>query len=167
MKDARTLKLVALGLATAFLGGGIWFAYGGFEHLARERQQAAQLQRELDNAKRILPEVLLREQLVKDIAKVSQQVERMGFDPSQWGERKLRRAKGPISRTEAGKFLRELGHGGSGQIFVADAFDLSTVTPDGSLFHSPLPGDQDLVLEVTGALHFQKIAVSSLTWAKP
>lgn len=88
MNGTRTLKLVSLALATALLGGGAWLAQGGLKQLARERQQFAQLQQELDNARRLLPEVQQREQLVRSIQNVSQQVGRMGFDPSQWGERR-------------------------------------------------------------------------------
>ena len=57
MNGARTLKLGSLALATALLGGGAWLAHGGLKQLARERQQFAQLQSELDNARRLLPEV--------------------------------------------------------------------------------------------------------------
>ena len=49
MNGTRTLKLVSLALATALLGGGAWLAQGGLKQLARERQQFAQLQQELDN----------------------------------------------------------------------------------------------------------------------
>ena len=93
MNGTRTLKLVSLALATALLGGGAWLAQGGLKQLARERQQFAQLQQELDNARRLLPEVQQREQLVRLIQNVSHQVGRMGFDPSQWGERR------PVSYT--------------------------------------------------------------------
>ena len=79
MNGTRTLKLVSLALATALLGGGAWLAQGGLKQLARERQQFAQLQQELDNARRLLPEVQQREQLVRSIQNVSQQVGRMAL----------------------------------------------------------------------------------------
>ena len=160
MNGARTLKLVSLALATALLGGGAWLAHGGLKQLARERQQFAQLQSELDNARRLLPEVQQREQLVRSIKEVAQQVERMGFDPGQWGERRLRRPQGPATRAEAAQFLAEFGRGGAGQVFVADLFDIATVSPGASLFHPPQPGDQGLTLGVSGTLHFQTVSVS-------
>ena len=106
MNGARTLKLVSLALATALLGGGAWLAQGGLKQLARERQQFAQLQQELDNARRLLPEVPHRAQLVRSIQNVSQHVWRLGFDPSQFGSRRLRRAPGPASRASSASFSR-------------------------------------------------------------
>ncbi|EER59388.1 hypothetical protein AcdelDRAFT_3039 [Acidovorax delafieldii 2AN] len=160
MNGPRTLKLAALALATALLGGGAWLAQSGLKRLAWERQQFAQLQLELDNARRLLPEVQQREQLVRSLKDVAQQVERMGFDPSRWGERRLRRAQGPATRVEAAQFLGDLGRGGAGQIFVADVFDIATVSPEAGLFQPPLAGDQGLTFGVTGTLHFQTVSVS-------
>lgn len=57
MNATRTLKLVLLALATALLGGGAWMAHKGLKQLAWERQQFAQLQLGLDNARRLIPEV--------------------------------------------------------------------------------------------------------------
>ncbi|PJI97094.1 hypothetical protein CLU85_1862 [Acidovorax sp. 69] len=167
MNGTRTLKLVSLALATALLGGGAWLAHSGLKRLAMERQQFAQLQLGLDNARRLMPEVQQREQLVRSIKDVAQQVERMGFDPSLWGERRLRRAQGPSTRAEAAQFLGELGRGGAGQIFVADVFDIGTVSPGASLFHPPLPGDQGLTLGVTGTLHFQAVSAFQSPRVKP
>ncbi len=167
MNATRTLKLVSLALATALLGGGAWLAHKGLKRLAFERQQYAQLQLSLDNARRLIPEVQQREQLVRSINDVARQVERMGFDPSQWGERRLRRSQGPATRAEAAQFLGELGRGGAGAIFVADLFDIATVSPEASLFLPPLPGDQGLTLGVSGTLHFQTVSVSQPLRAKP
>lgn len=160
MNGARTLKLVSLAMATALLGGGAWLAHGGLKRLAWERQHSAQLHQELDGVRGLMPEVQRRERLVRSIKEVEQQVERMGFDPAQWGERRLRRAQGPATRAEAAQFLGELGRGGAGQIFVADVFDIATVSAGASLFHPPLAGDQGLALGVTGTLHFQTVSVS-------
>lgn len=160
MNGARTFKLAFLALATALLGGGAWLAHGGLKRLAWERQQFAQLQLELDSARRLIPEVQQREKLVRSIKDVAQQVQRMGFDPAQWGERRLRRAQGPVTRAEAAQFLGELGRGGAGQIFIADVFDIATVSPEASLFQPPQAGDQGLTLGVTGTLHFQTVSVS-------
>lgn len=167
MNSTRTLKLASLALATALLGGGAWLAQGGLKQLAWERQQFTQLQQELNNARQLLPEVQQREQLVRSIQNVSQQVGRMGFDPSLWGERRLRRTLGAASRAEAAQFLGELGRGGAGQIFVADVFEIATVTSDASLFHPPQPGDQGLTFGVTGTLHFQTVSVSPSTRVTP
>lgn len=158
MNATRTLKLVSLALATALLGGGAYMAHKGLKRLAFEQQQQAQLQQAVDNARRLIPEVQQREQLVRSIKDVAQQVERLGFDPAQWGERRLRRAQGPATRPEAAQFLGELGRGGAGAIFVADMFDLATVSPEASLFHPPQPGDQGLTLGVSGTLHFQTVS---------
>lgn len=160
MNGTRTLKLACLALATALLGGGAWLAQRGLKQLAWERQQFAQLQQGLESARNLVPEVQRREQLVRSIKDVSQQVERMGFDPSQWGERRLRRAVAPATRVEAAQFLGELGRGGAGQVFVADVFEIATVSPEASLFQPPMPGDQGLLLGVTGTLHFQTASVS-------
>ncbi len=167
MNATRTLKLASLALATALLGGGAWLAQSGLKRLAFERQQHGQLQLALDNARRLMPEVQQREQLVRSIKDVALQVDRMGFDPSQWGERRLRRSQGPATRAEAAQFLGELGRGGAGAIFVADLFDIATVSPEASLFTSPLPGDQGLVLGVSGTLHFQTVSVSQPFRVKP
>jgi hypothetical protein len=149
------------------LGGGAWLAQSGLKRLAFERQQHGQLQSALDNARRLVPEVQQREQLVRSIKDVALQVDRMGFDPSQWGERRLRRSQGPATRAEAAQFLGELGRGGAGAIFVADLFDIATVSPEASLFIPPLPGDQGLVLGVSGTLHFQTVSVSQPFRVKP
>ncbi len=161
MNGTRTLKLVSLALATALLGGGAFMAHKGLKRLAFEQQQQAQLQQSLDNARRLIPEVQQREQLVRSIKDVAQQVDRLGFDPAQWGERKLRRSLGPATRVEAAQFLGELGRGGAGAIFVADMFDLATVSSEASLFHPPQPGDQGLMLGVSGTLHFQTVSALS------
>ena len=95
--------------------------------------------------------------LAEDVGR-GQQVERMGFDPGQWGERRLRRPQGPATRAEAAQFLAELGRGGAGQVFVADLFDIATVSTDTGLFHSPQPGDKGLTLSVSGTLYFQTTA---------
>ena len=52
-------------------------------------------------------------------------------------------------------------------IFVADVFDIATVTPDAGLFHAPQPGDQGLTLGVTGTLHFQTVSFSVLPRVTP
>lgn len=167
MNGTRTLKLVALALATALLGAGAWLAHSGLKRLAWERQQFSQLQLGLDNARRLMPEVQRREQLVRSINDVALQVDRMGFDPSHWGERRLRRAQGPATRLDAAQFLGELGRGGAGQIFVADVFDIATVSPDASLFLPPLPGDQGLALGVSGTLHFQTVSATQAPKVSP
>ncbi|MDH4427881.1 MAG: hypothetical protein QE495_15605 [Acidovorax sp.] len=158
MNGARTLKLASLALATALLGAGAWLAQSGIRQLALERQQFAQLQQSLDGARRMMPEVEQRERLVRSIKDVSVQVDRLGFDPARWGERRLRRPLGPVSRVEASQFLGELGRGGAGSVFVADVFDIATVSTDTGLFHSPQPGDKGLTLSVSGTLYFQTTA---------
>lgn len=155
MNSARTLKLAALAAATVLLGGGAWLAQSGLKRLAFERQQHAQVQQGLQAARQLLPEVQQRERLVQSLKEVAGQVERMGFDPAQWGERRLRRVQGPATRAEAAQVLGELGRGGAGAIFVADVFDIAAVSPEAGLFHPPQPGDAGLTLAVSGTLHFQ------------
>jgi hypothetical protein len=158
LKIARTHRLVALALGTALLGGGAWQAHDGLKQLTWERKQSARLQSELANARALLPEVEQREKLLRSIKEVSLKVERIGFDPSHWGERKLRRPEGPATRAEASQFLDELGRGSTGQVFLADVFDIAAVSAGASLFLPPLPGDQGLNLGVTGTLHFQTVS---------
>lgn len=167
MNGVRTLKLAALAGATALLGAGAWLAHSGMQQLAAERQQAAQLSASLDSARRLLPEVDKRERLLRSVSDVAAQVDRMGFDPSQWSERRLRRAPGPASRQEAAQFLSELGAGGAGTLFVADVFELAVVSRDAGLFHPPQAGDQGLTLGVTGTLHFQTVSVSQTPRLRP
>ena len=57
MNGTRTLKLLSLALATVLLGGRAWLAQGWLTQLARERQQFAQLQHELNNARRLFPDL--------------------------------------------------------------------------------------------------------------
>ncbi len=160
MNATRTFKLVTLALATALLGGGAWLAQSEFKKLAFERQQFAQLQQSLNSARNLMPEVEQRERLVRSLKDVSVQVDRLGFDPSRWGERKLRRPLGPVTRVEAAQFMGELGRGGAGSIFVADVFELATASSDTGLFHSPQPGDKGLTLAVSGTLYFQTVSVA-------
>jgi len=167
LNGARTLKLVALACATALLGGGAWLAHSGMKQLAAERQQAAQLLASLDNARRLLPEVEKRERLLRSVSDVAAHVDRMGFDPSRWSERRLRRAPGPASRQEAAQFLAELGAGGAGTLLVANVFDIAVVSRDAGLFHPPQAGDQGLTLSATGTLHFQTVAVSQTPRVRP
>lgn len=160
MNGTRTVKLGALALATALLAGGAWLAQSGLKRLAFERQQTAQLRQSLDSARNLMPEVEQRERLVQSLKQVAQQVDRLGFDPAQWGERKLRRTVGPASRVEAAQFLGELGRGGAGSIFVADVFEIATAAPETGLFQSPLPGDRGLTLGASGTLYFQTVSVA-------
>lgn len=160
MNATRTFKLVTLALATALLGGGAWLAQGEFRKLAFERQQFAQLQQSLNSARNLMPEVEQRERLVRSLKDVAVQVDRLGFDPSRWGERKLRRPLGPASRVEAALFMGELGRGGAGSIFVADVFEIATASSDTGLFHAPLPGDKGLTLAASGTLYFQTVSVA-------
>lgn len=160
MNGARTLKLVALALATALLAFGAWQAHSGLKRLAFERQQSAQLRQSLESARSLMPEVQSRERLVRSLKDVAQQVDRLGFDPAQWGERKLRRPLGPASRVDASAFLGELGRGGPGSIFVADLFDIATATPATGLFQQPQPGDQGLTLGVSGTQYFKTVSVA-------
>lgn len=160
MNGARTLKLVALALATALLAGGAWQAQSGLKRLAFERQQSALLQQSLESARSLMPEVQQRERLVRSLKDVAQEVNRLGFDPSHWGERKLRRPLGAATRVETSDFLGELGRGGPGSIFVADLFDIATASPETGLFQQPQPGDQGLTLGVSGTLYFQTVSVA-------
>ena len=154
MNPTRTLKLVSLALATALLSGGAWLAQRELRQLAFERRQFAQVQESLDSARRLLPEVEQRERLVRSLHELQVQVDRLGFDPAHWGERRLRRALGPATRVEATQFLTELGHSGAGSIFMAEVFDLATVSPEAGLFHPPETGDQGLTLSASGTLYF-------------
>jgi hypothetical protein len=160
LNSARTLKLVALALATALLAGGAWQAQSGLKRLASERQQSAVLRQSLDSARSLMAEVQQRERLVRSLKEVAQEVDRLGFDPAGWGERKLRRPLGAASRVEASEFLGELGRGGAGSIFVADLFDIATASPETGLFQQPQPGDQGLTLGVSGTLYFQTASVA-------
>lgn len=160
MNATRTFKLVSLALATVLLGGGAWLAQSELKKLAFERQQFAQLQQSLNSARNLMPEVEQRERLVRSLNDVAVQVDRLGFDPSRWGERKLRRPLGPITRVDAAQFMGELGRGGAGSIFVADVFEIATTAPDTGLFHSPQLGDKGLTLGVSGTLYFQTVSVA-------
>ena len=160
MNGIRTLKLVALALATALLAGGAWQAQSGLKRLALERQQSAQLRQSLDSARNLMPEVQQRERLARSLKDVAQRVDRLGFDPAHWGERKLRRPLGAATRVETAEFLGELGRGGQGAIFVADLFDIATASPETGLFQSPQLGDQGLTLGVSGTLYFQTVSVA-------
>lgn len=160
MNIARTLKLVALAVATALLAGGAWQAQSGLKRLASERQQSALLRQSLESARSLMPEVQQRERLVHSFKDVAQEVDRRGFDPARWGERKLRRPQGVASRVEASAFLSELRRGGSGSIFVADLFDIATASPETGLFQQPQLGDQGLTLGVSGTLYFQTVSVA-------
>lgn len=163
----RLYKLVPLILATLLLAGGVWLAHDGLKQLAQARQQSLQIRQSLDNTRSLLPEVQQREQLLHAIQNFTAQVRQMGFDPAHWGERRLSRVQGAASRAEAAGFLAELGRGGDGQVFIADAFDIAVVTPDADLFLTPRPGDQGVSLNVAGTLHFQKLPTASLQWMTP
>ena len=160
MNGTRTVKLGALALATAVLAGGAWMAQSGLKQLTFERQQAVQLRQSMDAARRLMPEVEQRERLLKSLEQVAKQVERLGFDPSQWGERKLRRNLSAATRVEASQFLGELGRGGAGAVFVADVFEIATASPETGLFQAPQPGDKGLTLGASGTLYFQTVSVA-------
>lgn len=155
MNAIRTLKLVPLVLATCLLAGGAWLVQGAFKQLASERTDAAQLRQRLDNARQMVPEVERRERLVRSLQSVQAQVDRMGFDPARWGERRLRRPSGPATRVEASQFLGDLERSGAGAVFVADEFDLAVVSADAGLFQSPGLDDKGLTLGASGTLYFQ------------
>jgi len=161
LNAARTLKLVPLALATALLAGGAWLAQSALRQLALERRESAQLQQRLDNARRLIPEVEQRERLVQSLQNVQAQVTRLGFDPAHWGERRLRRAQGPATRVEVSQFLAELERGGMGAIFVADEFDLATVSDGAGLFQTPALDDKGLKLGASGTLYFQTTSVAA------
>lgn len=155
MNAARTFKLLLLAVATLFLSAGAWLAQSGLKQLAFERRQIAQEQQSLENARRLMPEVQRREQLMHSLRDLEAQVDRLGFDPAQWGERRLRRSPGPATRVEASQFLAELERNVTGSIFVADVFDLATVSEDAGLFLPPQVSDKGLTLSASGTLYFQ------------
>lgn len=160
MNSVRVIKLVALAGATVLMGAGAYMAQGGVTTLALERQQSAQVSARLEAARRLLPEVDKREALSRSVKEVTAKVSETGFDPSQWGERRIRRAPGAVSRVDAVQFLAELRAGGRGALFVAESFDLAVVSKDAGLFNTPAVGDQGLSLGVAGTLHF-KIAAAA------
>lgn len=161
MNAARTLKLVPLVLATVLLASGAWLVQGALRQLAFERTDAAQLRQRLDSARQMMPEVERRERLVRSLRNVQAQVDRMGFDPARWGERRLRRPSGPATRVEASQFLAELERGGAGAVFVADEFDLAAVSADAGLFQPPGLDDKGLTLGVGGTLYFRTTDVAA------
>lgn len=167
MNGPRTFKLLALTCATILLGGGAWLAQRGLTQLALERQLSAQVRAELQNARSLLPEVERRERLVKAVQNMARQVDDMGLDPAQWQEHRLRRTQGPATRLEAVQFLGSLGQGSENALFVADIFDIATVTGDAGLFHSPQPGDLGLTLNVSGTLHFRTAVVPTVSKVHP
>ena len=61
---------------------------------------------------------------------------------------------------EAAQFLGELGRGGAGSIFVADLFEVATLSPETGLFQMPQPGDKGLTLGASGTLYFQTVSVA-------
>ncbi len=160
VNSVRVIKLVALAGATVLVGAGAYMAQAGLTTLALERQQAAQVQARLEAARRLLPEVDKREALSRSVKEVTAKVNETGFDPAQWGERRIRRALGAVSRVDAAQFLSELRAGGRGALFVAESFELAAVSKDAGLFNSPDAGDQGLSLGVTGTLHFKTAAVA-------
>lgn len=148
----RTVKLSVLALATAWLAAGAWTAQGGLRTLAFERQQTQAVQAAVSQARQLLPEIERREQQAQALDAAIAEVDHLGFEPSQWNERRIRRAATPASRQEAARLLAELG---SGSLFVADAFELAVLTKDSGLFHVPRSGDQGVTLGYSGAVHFK------------
>lgn len=148
----RTFKLAALAGATVLLAFGAWTAQNGLKTLARERQQAASTQASLANARQLVPEVERRERMAASVEALAQEVQRLGFDPAQWGERRIRRLSAPATRQEAAQLLGDLG---SGSLFVSDTFELAVASHGAGLFHPPRPGDQGVTLAYSGTLHFK------------
>lgn len=167
MNGPRTFKFLLLTCATVLLGGGAWLAQRGLTQLGLERQQSAQVRAELQNARGLLPEVEKRERLMQAVQNMSRQVDNMGLDPAQWQEHRLRRPQGPATRLEAVQFLSTLRQGGENTVFVADIFDIATITGDAGLFHIPQPGDLGLTFSVSGTLHFRTASASIVSKGHP
>lgn len=155
MAAIRIFKLGSLAVATVLLGVGAWLAQGALKNLALERRQSAQVQQSLANVQQLMPEVARRERLVRSLQELEAQVDRFGFDPAQWGERRLRRAPEPISRADAAQFLAELDRTQGGAVFVAEVFDIATVSEQAGLFQPPEIGDEGLMLSAHGTLYFK------------
>jgi hypothetical protein len=149
------------------LGGGAWLAQRGLTQLALERQQSAQVRAELQNARGLLPEVEKRERLVQAVQNMTRQVDSMGLDPAQWQEHRLRRTPAPATRLEAVEFLGTLKRNSENAVFVADIFEIATVTENAGLFHTPQSGDLGLTLSVSGTFHFRTASASTVSKGHP
>lgn len=161
MAANRMFKLLSLAAATVLLSVGAWSVQTELRQLAVERSQHAQAQQSLQGARQLLPAVQEREQLMRALKDLEVQVDRVHFDPAHWSERRLRRSPGPATRVEASQFLAQLGHGTAASIFIADVFEIATLSSDAGLFHAPDAGDKGLSLGASGSLYFQTLFAAS------
>lgn len=154
MSTGRIFKLAALGLATTLLAAGAWTARDGLQKLAQERRQVALMSAQLAAAQQLLPQVEKREQFAKLKARVQAQAGQAGFDPAQWGQRRIVRTSGALSRREVQEQLAQLSASGSGRLLAADSFELSVLSSEAGLFTPPAADDKGLSLAINGTLYF-------------
>jgi hypothetical protein len=155
MPTVRLMNLLALAAATALLAVGAWVMQSGVRIWQLERGQAAAVQARLQGARALLPEIERREAMARQVTALSEQVARTGFDPAQWGERRIRRSLTSAPRVDVARFIDQLAHTSSGSLLVADYFELNTVSKGGGLFQVPAAGDEGLALGLTATQYFQ------------
>lgn len=160
MAPIRMGRLAALGLATGLLMVGAWVAQDGLAQMRYQQRLLSQSQQRLQAAQALAPEIERREGYVRQMSQMTEQVNHSGLDPTQWGERRLRRVLHPTPRVDVARFLDDLAHAGSRNLLVADYFELATVSKGAGLFHPPVAGDEGLALGITATQYFRSDKVS-------
>ena len=154
MQTGRTWGLIALGVATALLAVGVLLARQGLSSLAQQRRDAANIEARLTAARQVLPEVQRREQYVQQALALSAQAKALGLDAGHWGERKVSRISGSITRRDAADLLQQISADGHQRLFIADGFDLAVLSRDAGVFTPPAADDKGYNLALSGTLYF-------------
>jgi|JI10StandDraft_1071094.scaffolds.fasta_scaffold879210_2 hypothetical protein len=154
MNAARLLKLGMLALATVCLAVAAWMARDSLQRLADERRQVAISHARHTAALQLLPQLERRDQFVQQTRALQAQAQRLEFDPTLWGQRRVHRTSASIGRADAQELLRQLGATGPGRLMAAESFEISVLSRDAGLFTTPKNDDKGLSLAIEGMLYF-------------
>lgn len=153
LQMSRRGSLLVFGVTLgALVFAAIWFSTAR-SNLAQAYALVGDRQQTLAQTQQLRQEAQLQVRFATEARKLLAEAESAGFNPADWGERRIGVSQTQMSRGEINDLLSGTSRSGS-RIFGADAFELSVTRPDEGLFDVPLDR-QPLSLSVRGTLLFR------------
>lgn len=154
MNISRQGRLIVLGGATVLMAVAAWMAYSSVERLQNARTRTASARNELTQLRAQIPAVEQHERFARERAEIAALIEKSGFDPATWTNRRVQRSGAVLSRADAEMLLQQQVGVGPNQWFAAEHFDVAVTSADAGLFTPAKADDRGFNVNLAGTVYF-------------
>lgn len=154
MSISRQGRLIVLGGATVLLAIAAWAAYSSVARLQDARTRTASARTELQQLRSQLPVVEQHERFAQERAEITALIEKSGFDPAAWTNRRVQQSGALLTRIETEKLMQQQVGVGANQWFAADHFDVSVASANAGLFTPAQADDRGFNVNMAGMVFF-------------